>query len=100
MRQHNIDHPGVPVRCPQCKTLYQLEQPVSLTLSVLEYMKKVIKNIVPMSASIMAMAGIWVAATAHGCLSVRLFLGPRAARRVLRNPWPWHVRIILIVSRC
>lgn len=33
---------------------------------------------------------ILVASTAYGCVAIRLFLGPAAARRTLASPWPWH----------
>lgn len=43
-----------------------------------------------MGATIAAGGAIWTAATAYGCLAIRLFLGRNAARRTLSGRWPWH----------
>ena len=78
--------------CPQCKAPYQLEQPRSILLSSLEYVSSLIRSAMPVGASALAVAGVWLMATAHGSWSVRMFLGDRAARRFLKFPWPLHVR--------
>lgn len=92
--------------CPQCKTPYQLEQPPSLLLQLLERCNRAIRSLVPMGATLIAGGGVWVAATAYGCLAIRLFLGRHAARRALSGRWPWHywidiplIPFMLVASR-
>ena len=80
------------IMCPQCKAPYQLEQPRSILLSLLEYVSSLIRSAMPVGASALAVAGVWLMATAHGSWSVRMFLGDRVARRFLKFPWPLHVR--------
>lgn len=94
------------VSCPQCKTPYQLEQPRSVLLLVLERCNRAIRSLVPMGASLIAAGGVWVAATAYGCLAIRLCLGRHAARRALSGRWPWHywidiplIPFMLVASR-
>lgn len=45
---------------------------------------------IPFVSIISAGSGIAVAATAYGCLAIRLFVGSAAAQRMLAGPWPWH----------
>lgn len=91
IRQCSRDRPGAAIVCPQCKAPYELEQPRSLMLTVLEYVNRTIRSAIPLSASVIGIAGVWIAATAHGSWSVRMFLGERVAQRLLTSPWPLHV---------
>ncbi|WFC97232.1 hypothetical protein MBRA1_003898 [Malassezia brasiliensis] len=90
----------------KCQTPYELEQPPSLLLQVLERCNRVFRSLVPMGATLIAGGGVWVAATAYGCLAIRLFLGRHAARRALSGRWPWHywidiplIPFLLVASR-
>lgn len=92
IRQCNRNKPGEPIVCPQCKEPYQLEQPRSIALSILNYVNNALRSFFPVGASAIALAGIWIAAAAHGSWSVRMFFGERVASRLLISPWPSHVR--------
>ena len=77
-----------------------------MLLLVLERCNRAIRSLVPMGASLIAAGGVWVAATAYGCLAIRLFLGRHAARRALSGRWPWHywidiplIPFMLVASR-
>lgn len=85
---------------------YQLDQPKPLALTVLEQCSHFVRFVVPVGATAAAAAGLWVSATAYGCLAMRLFLGKYAARRALAGRWPWHfwvdiplIPFMLVASR-
>ena len=67
-------------------------------LGILERVRRLVRSTIPLGVSMAAVSGAWVAATAHGCLSIRLLLGQRAAHRTLAGPWPWHVSIATMAS--
>lgn len=91
VRQCRRNKPDEVVRCPQCREPYILEQPKPVILGILERCRRVMDSLLPVGATVGATGGLMVAATAYGCLAIRLFLGSRAARRTLTTPWPWHV---------
>ena len=91
IRQRRNTHPDEEVRCPQCQEVYVLEKREPPLFALMMKCVKFSDSLVPVLASLFAASGVFVAATAYGCLAIRLFTGQAASRRILAGPWPWHV---------
>lgn len=94
IRQCRRNRPDEVIRCPQCKEVYILDQPQPIVLELFQQCSRYVSAALPFGAAVLTVGGAMVTATAYGCLAVRLFLGPSAARRALAPPWPWHVRTV------
>lgn len=90
IRERRRTHPDDEVRCPQCRYAFVLEEKESYLYVLMKRAVSFADSAIPFVSMLSAGSGIAVAATAYGCLAIRLFVGSAAAQRMLAGPWPWH----------
>lgn len=82
------------ITCPQCSHPYTIIERKPISLQFFEAGDGVLRSVIPIGGAAILGGGVLVAATAYGCTAIRLWMGERAAKRLLGGKWPWHV------SRC
>lgn len=88
--------PNRTITCPQCSYPYQIMEKKPFLLRLFEAGDKVLRNLIPLASLGVVGGGALVAATAYGCVAIRVWMGKQAAARTLGGRWPWHVGTTVI----
>jgi hypothetical protein len=87
------------ITCPQCSHPYTIIERKPISLQFFEAGDGVLRSVIPVGGAAILGGGVLVAATAYGCAAIRLWMGERAAKRLLGGKWPWHVSTSSFVLR-
>jgi hypothetical protein len=98
-RASGTPDPNRQITCPQCSHVYRIVEHKPVTLQVFEAGDGVLRSIIPVGGAAIVGGGVLVAATAYGCTAIRLWMGERAARRLLGGNWPWHVSLYPVYEK-